>query len=391
MASPTALWVAPAPLLTTIQHSLDINIGKAGSLVTLIPLVAGIFMFTGSLLIDRLSLKAAAIISMSILALGSGLSYFVTSYTDLFVTRTIVGIGVGLALPLAGALTMTWFPAREQPYINSLNSVFALVGMALVFLVAARLQSVVGRWQNVLAILGILPFFTALCWRVIGRTHPQAGPTNEMAKTVHSGRESGLAMAARRPEVWLLTIALTCQMWVFNTFTTFLPTFLETVRGVSQAHAGSLTSLVPLTGLAGTLICGVGTGILGRRKPFLWPPMAMELCAALAIMNFPIGPPLYVAIAIFGFGASSLNPPLMTVVMDLKNSSPALTGGAVALIFGVSFCTSFFVSPIFGKLAQTWGVSMTMTAFSLPLLVSVAALSIIRETGPAVGKSASIG
>jgi MFS family permease len=182
--------------------------------------------------------------------------------------------------------------------------------------------------------------------------------------------------------VRLLAIAMVGQMWTFNTFSTFLPSFLETSRGLTRIQAGGLSSLIPLAGVAGALICGVATGMLGRRKLFLWPLMVASLAAALVIVNLPVGLPVYIAIALLGFTSAGLSPTLMTVVMELKGATAASTAAAFALIFGVSFFISFFVSPAFGALVPIWGIRLSMTAFSLPLFITIIALTLIPETGP---------
>ena len=380
--SNTALWVSPAPLLTAIQQGLSVDIGKAGTLVTLITLISGIFMFSGSMVIDRLGPRMAAVIAMSLLAIGAGLAYFATSYVEILGTRVLVGIGVGLVTPLPGALTMAWFPAREQPYINSFATVLGYIGMSLAFGGAASLLVALGNWQNVLAAFAIIPMLGVVGWLTLGRNPPLTATAGELSAGGAVNPESGLSMAARRPEVWLLTATMLGQMWAFNTFSTFLPTFLEIARGLSRADAGGLSSLLPLSGLAGALICGLGTGIVGLRKPFLWPLVVAELIAALTIVNFPVGPLVYVAIAVFGFAQSGVNVPLMTVVMDLKGATPQMIGGAFALLFGIGFTVSFFVSPLFGALVPMWGMPMTMTVFSLPILIAITALIILPETGP---------
>jgi len=120
--SQTIVWLSPAPLLTTIVQDLKINFGQAGMLLTVIPLLSGIFMFAGSFVIDKLGVKRAMIVAMFVMGIGGILSFFAKSYAIILIARIIVGVGCGLVPPVIGALIMSWFPPKEQPYINTINS-----------------------------------------------------------------------------------------------------------------------------------------------------------------------------------------------------------------------------------------------------------------------------
>ena len=374
-------WLAPAALLTVIRESLRIDIGKAGTLITLITLISGFFMFSGSLLIDRLGLRAVAIVAMTCISIGSGLSFFVASYWQILVLRIIVGMGAGLSTLLPAALTVAWFPAREQPYINSFCTVLGFIAMAAAFGIPGPLLALLGNWGEVLSVLAGTAVLALAAWIVIGR-NPPVPPADAASRAAHQRVESGIVRASRRPEVWLLTGTMIGQMWAFNTFSTYLPTFLETVGGLSRVKSGQISSLLPIAGVAGAMICGMGTGMMGRRKPFMWPLMVLALGASLTIATFPVGPVVYLAIAAFGFATAGLSPPLMTTVMDLRGATAEFIGGAFAIIYGVSFISSFFVSPAFGALVPILGARSTMTLFSLPLILSIVLPALLSETGP---------
>jgi predicted MFS family arabinose efflux permease len=276
---------------------------------------------------------------------------------------------------------MAWFPAREQPYINSFYNVFSFIAMAAAFGAPGALLALTHNWGAVLSCLACTAVAALIAWLILGRNPPVNSHQQAVIGAEHR-IESGILLASRRKEVWLLTGAMIGQMWAFNTFSTYLPAFLETERGLSRVEAGGMSSILPLAGMAGALICGIGAGLLGRRKPFLWPLMVLALGAGLVIVNGGTGPAVYTAIAAFGFATAGLSPPLMTVVMDLRGATTEFIGGAFALIYGVSFTVSFFVSPAFGALAPIWGSRSTMAAFSLPLILSIVTLVMLPETGP---------
>lgn len=377
------IWLSPAALITEIQSDLRIDIGAAGILLTIIPLLNGIFIFGGSLVIDKLGMKWASVLAMALLACGGGLSYFADSYTAILCARMLVGVGAGLTAPTTGALTMAWFPAREQPFINSLVAVLAYIGMTLAFISAVPLSSALGSWQYALTAMALVPFITGIAWVLFGRAAPQSSaPAHiSMSEEIHAV-ETGLFQAAKRREIWLLTIAATGQTWAFSTLTTFLPSWFETTYHLDKAAAGNLTSILPIAGILGGLCCGFASAAVGLRKPFMWPLMAVMLITIIVVASTAPGPLVYICVGLFGFASSGWVAPALTVPMELKGSSPQFVGGSMALMFGIAFITSFFVSPLFGLLVPLIGMKMTLIIFSLPLLFSTGALLVLPETGP---------
>ncbi len=72
-------------------------------------------------------------------------------------------------------------------------------------------------------------------------------------------------------DLLLIACGLFGGMWVFQLYTSFLPTYFSQYRGLGLAEASSLTSVLPLTGIFAAVAGGLGTGMSGLRKPFLWP------------------------------------------------------------------------------------------------------------------------
>jgi sugar phosphate permease len=277
---------------------------------------------------------------------------------------------------------MAWFPAREQPFVNSLVAVLGYFGMTLAFVTAVPLFNLLGSWQHALAAMALVPLITAIAWVVVGRDVPRAAvPAAAVAGTSHRG-EGGIAQAAGRREIWLLTLAAAGQVWAFNTLTTFLPSWFETVHHLDNATAGNLTSILPIAGIAGGLICGIASGALGLRKPFLWPLMIVMLVSIVIIANTAPGPLVYLCVGLCGFASSGWVAPALTIPMELKGATPQFVGGSMALIFGIAFIVSFFVSPLFGAAVPRLGMKTALILFSLPLILSTAALLWLPETGP---------
>lgn len=383
----TFTWLAPAPLLGKIIAGLDISVGKAGSLLTVITLVTGIFAFAGSYFVDKLGAKLAMFFGLLMFGLGGCLSYFATDYLTIFGFRFLVGLGFGIALPIAGVIVASWFAPREQQYMNAIIVIVSYVGMALAYTITLPIYDLVGSWQKTLSCIGAYVVVVAFVWMVLAKNKPipelldkpDGDPVDPLAVVVK--KASGLKQAAKRKEVWLLTLMLLGVMWTFNTFTTFLAMFFEQSRGMDMAVASGITGALPIAGVIGGVLCGVATGKLGLRKPFTWPLFILMFVGAVGSVYVESGPLLYLSVGLLGFGAAGFSPIFFQVPMELEGATPEMVGGALAIIIGVSYILSYFSPLAFGLLVEGLGFATTLLLFAGSMALSTVAGLMIAETG----------
>lgn len=360
--------LAPAPLLTHIIDDLHISPGQAGYLLTVLSLLTGIFGFAGSFFIDKLGLRVATILGLMIFGLGGILSFWAHSFPAILVDRLIVGIGYGILSPIYGVWIMTWFPSKEQPYVNSVVASLSYIGYFLAYIIVVPVLIVVGTWQNTLGIFGIVAIIVALLWAVLGRTKTDEAPvpgaeTVEETNHLPAKSESGLKLAAKRKEVWLIAAMMAGTSWAGITFLTYLPMYFEKIRGFNVATASAMTGVLPMAAILGGVLCGLAMGALGWRKPFTWPLFLLIMLGYIGAVLIPDGPFLYLVIGLIGFldggwGAASLQ-----IVMDLKEITENELGGALAIIIGLAYILAYFVPMLFGILEPKLGMATTMVTF----------------------------
>jgi len=383
----TFTWLAPAPLLAAIIPELRINLGQAGSLLTVITLAVGIFAFWGSLFVDKFGAKLTMIASLVIVGLGGLLSLLADRYSMIYIARFVVGLGFGISIPIGAMVVTAWFPSKEQPYINSILSIVCYVGMSLAYLLTLPILKAVGTWQNTLASFGAYVIVVALLWGVFAKTRtakelPDAARRSAEINVKLNKKGSGLAQAGKRREVLLLAVMMIGVMWTFNTFTTYLPLYFQQVHGLEATMASAATGILPLAGIFGGVACGFGTGMLGLRKPFTWPLFLLMMLGVVLSIFIPFGPFLYLGVGLIGFGAAGFCPIVLQVPMELENITPELVGGASAIIIGSSYIVSYFSPMAFGLLAPKLGAAKALFILGCSMAISIVAGLMIRETGP---------
>ena len=114
------LWFAPSPVLTVIMADLQMDLVWGGLLVSIVCLgISGMSLLSAPL-VSRVDAKYIFLAGLLLMSLGQIASLAIASSFSAIMTRVLVGLGMGLCLPIYGTLTMLNFPAEERPLLNTI-------------------------------------------------------------------------------------------------------------------------------------------------------------------------------------------------------------------------------------------------------------------------------
>lgn len=305
-------------------------------------------------------------------------------------TRLVMGVGYAMMQAIPGVLIMQWFKDSEKPYINTINSSLTYVGMTIAFSATLPLAYKLGTWQKAVSFYGVVVIALCILWTIFGREN-KALSTNASEEQASEGKpekkESALKTAMKKKEVWFLAFALFGGMWEFQYFTTFLPTYYQTFKGLDAVTASNITGIITFAGIAGGVVCGLIMGVIGRRKIFTWPMHTIILFGLLGSITFEPGFLLYLSVGAVGFCAAGWTPALLTIPMELKGMTPIMLGGAYSLIFGLGNAAAF-ISPVLGGwLTNFISLRTTLFIFAFSQLLSIVLTFMLPETGPKAKKA----
>ncbi|MBV8055187.1 MAG: MFS transporter [Deltaproteobacteria bacterium] len=371
-------WLAPAPILAPIVASLHIGMGQFGLIISIISLCIGIFSFLGGVLIERFGALRTLLLGIWLLALGEVASGFTAGYGALILCRVVEGVGYGLMIGPPAALVMEWFNEGEWPYINTINSMIAFLGLFALFAITPRVFHALGSsWQKTLTWYGISAIVAAILWTAFGRQRrsaaigePQTHPASNFSEVL------------RMRGVILMSISLFGGLWVFQIYTSFLPEFFREYRGLGLEEASTLTGLLPLSGIFAAGLGGLGSGMAGLRKPFLWPLAILSLIGYLTVILLTQTAGISAGLVLVGIGASGGLAATGTLMMELPGMTPAKLGLAFATIWAVGY-TGGFISPILGgQLVPLMGLRNVLLLAAAFQMLPVISMYMLPETGP---------
>jgi EmrB/QacA subfamily drug resistance transporter len=117
--------------LPHLQHDLDATFSQLQWMVDSYTLVFACLLLTAGSLGDRFGRKGALQLGMAVFGLGSLLSAFATSPSQLIATRALMGVGGAFIMPSTLSLITNVFPPEERGRAISYWAAIAGVGVAL--------------------------------------------------------------------------------------------------------------------------------------------------------------------------------------------------------------------------------------------------------------------
>ena len=365
-------------MLPLIIKDLDMTLGQASWLGAATWEVSALLSIPIAFRLSRYSPKALITISClgeAPLLLAQGLA---PNYWVLLVCR-IAYMAIGLARFAARpTLIQQWFPKEKVPLVNAVLTVgMGLAGGTVVFFMGDIMGALNG-WRNTFYLFSAITAMLLVVWMILGRENPASGVKEQPQEP------GALKAILSNKTLWLLGIGVTGDMLCFGAMETLWPTYATEKGFISLEQASFCEGLSYYGFTAGSILGGLITMKLGRRKPVLWVSgllLPMVTMGVLFSHSFPV-----LALLWFLWGLAELYyPVIMTIPYELPGIKPQGVVLATAFVVTVFTAGSGLGPLLAGHAANAIGLekALLVTCF-FPLLLFVAGLLIV-ETGPRAG------
>ena len=369
-----------SPLVTVISRDTGIELSLVGYLATAFMLSVGVSVMGATFILEKLGVRRSMILAMTLSAVGGIAMLWAEGLAAMLVCRIVAGIGLGIVGTGFSAVTVAWFPQRERPGFVTVYTLSSSLVSAACFAVAIPLLTLLNNsWRMEFALLGFAAAVMALFWVVLGRDAPKT--TAVQIPPRRAGR-GGLLEALKRRDVRMITYASATAAIAENVLITYLPSFLETVRGYDADTASLYAGLVATVGIGGTVVGGAVSSALGRRRPVFILGAAGAAVSLALLLVAEATPLLLLGIAVFGFMYRYKLPALQTAMTELPGVTPAIAAGGYGLMFGIGYVLGIFTPRVMSAVTQAFGMEAAMLLFAGLMAVSALISCGIRETGP---------
>jgi predicted MFS family arabinose efflux permease len=351
-------------------------------------------------LMERFGVRQIVAGAMGLIALGTGLTVFMTASWQLTVLwGVVVGLGTGsTALVLGALIANRWFANRRGLVLGILGTAFATGQLVFLPLISSTISN--SGWRTASLGIALLAALTIplvllvirdrpsdLGLRPYGATGPittQEEAQNSTGSAWHAAQTAltVLRQASRTSTFWLLAGTFFICGWTTNGFisTHFVPATHD--HGMGATTAAGLLAIVGVFDIIGT----IGSGWLTDRfNPRIllcvyYGFRGVALLALPVILGPDVEPPLVIVMILFGLDWVATVPPTVT----LCRQAYGIDKGAVVFgwVFAAHMVGAAAAAAVSGAMRASAGdyVSAWWLAGGLALAAAVAVLMIPRRT-----------
>jgi len=322
--------VAIGPLLPSIRTDLGLTHAVGGLLGTIPVLCMGLFALPAGRLARGVGSRAAVALAVASIGAFGIVRAVVPGAAAVIVMTLPVAVGMGLGNALMPAAVKERFAGRPG-FATGLYATGINLGSAVSAALAVPLSDLLWGWRAALLVFSAVTLGLAAAWLWTGRGEPAHARTP--APPHHLPWDSPLA--------WRLALVFALNATTFYGINAWLPaTYVE--RGWSQSTAGDLVGVLNAVSVPAGLVMAVVADRIPRRV-YLVAGAVVYGGAIVGVELVPGGGWGWLWASLFGFGAGTLFPLVMTLPLDVADDAPsvaAFTG--VMLGAGYSFAA---VSP----------------------------------------------
>jgi nitrate/nitrite transporter NarK len=376
--------------LLDISAEFSLSAAQAGLLGSITALVGGLVLPFAGVIGDRWGIKRIILVGIAASIVGQLLFAWAPDYTLLMLGRAISGIGVGLLFVGPYTMAVNWFE-RERRSGIALGVMFTSDGIGTAFaLYAFALVLVAVGWRAGSAIGGGLLVLVFLVAAVFLKDAPAPEPSTDAVESEGSGRSTVSWLFSRNV---LMAAAFFIGEWgIFAVVAVWMPTILIEGAGWDPTLAGLFSSLYVLIGMITSIVFGLVSDRLGRRKALIVAAgLAMTVFLAALTLSLATGNYVLVAICLplVGLGVYTGMPLALALAAE---SVPARMVGAVnGFVLGIGFIVGGFVYPyLLGVVKDATGdyvvgfVAMVVATLALNVVCALFATDVRRVREPAL-------
>lgn len=341
---------------------------------TIVSVFVTIFVLVSGAVVKQIGQKQTAVLGLAIAAVAAIIPAFVNNFTIILISRAVLGIGQGLANPLAISLIGVFFYGDTRANLMGWRSAIAGIGTAIMTFIAGQLLRFgwhVSYWVYLLFIPTLILFIFFVPDPV------KSGALERQEKE----QEKELAAAAKAGNhvqkdsiglIIMLTLLTFFTLVATMVFSVKLPTFFVQSHVGSATDASNVWSVVNVATVIGGFLFGPCYKLF---KKWVLPfgLLAGGICICI-IANLHSLAAIYVVAIINGVASSLVIPYIFNRISEVSSAKKAPFFTSIAL---VGSNLGSFISPIAGKMLGAQAHTAIFNAGIINVVLAVASIIVI--------------
>lgn len=343
-------------LFPEFRDTFDLSLGTVGLVALAYTGMASVSQPIFGMVADRFGTRLTGVAQVWTSVLFAILG-FVPSFPLLLLFAGLAGLGSGWFHPFGALNASAVIQERKRNTAMSMYIAGGTIGVALGPLIGAALVSLFG-----LRGLGfmVIPGTVIGSWLLLAmRDVAVKGRGATVSESTMARRAVPFAVLAVVVGVMMLRQIPTIGV------ESFIPSWYKDM-GYSASFYSALATTLVLATAVGALGVGTLADRYGRRAVMLG-TMILTVPAVWAFTEFP-GKWAFVSGACIGFLAASTSPILLVMAQQLMRGR---AGAASGLILGLGFISGAIATPVFGSIADAWGMTTALRILLGVVVVSI--------------------
>ncbi|MDA3647130.1 MFS transporter [Saccharopolyspora indica] len=262
----------PVGVLTPMAGGLGITPGMAGYSLTITGLVAAISAPIVPRVLGSLDRRAVLAVAMVLLAAGNALTVLAQDFAVLVVSRTVLGIGMGVVWSLAAVIA----PRLVTPRHAALAVSLAVSGVAAASVIGVPLGTIIGDAFGWRSAFGALTASALLLAGVLLLALPKLPKPAASATTSTAGQP-----LLRTPAVVVGLVVVVFLVTAHFAAYTYIRPVLEDSTGISAASIAAVLLAYGVFGLIGNFAAGALAAKRSRGTVLL---LALGILLAITVL-----------------------------------------------------------------------------------------------------------
>ncbi|WP_433571664.1 MFS transporter [Streptomyces sp. CA-251247] len=369
----------PGLLIDPLHEEFDWSRGTIGFAVSVNLALYGLTAPFAAALMDRFGIRRVVAVALTVIAVGSGLTVFMTTSWQLILFwGVLVGLGSGsMALAFAATVTNRWFVKRRGLVTGILTAAGASGQLVFLPLLSWLVEHHGWRPASItvaLAALAVVPFV----WLLL-RDHPADVGTSAYGAEGFTPKPEPVPGAARRAVTVLFKAARTGPFWLLaGTFaicgastnglvkTHFVPAAHD--HGMPITAAASLLAVIGVFDVVGTIASGWFTDRFEARRllAVYYALRGVSLLFLPMLLAPSVQPPMLFFIVFYGLDWVATVPPTIALCREHYGEDSAIVFGWVLASHQVGAAVVAFAGgvarDVFGSYDVVWYASGALCA-----------------------------
>ena len=353
--------------LPEIRQSFSLSEVAAGSLFSIMMIVAALTSAGAGRLADRIGPKKVLIAGLTLLGVGfagAGMSEHRIVFAFFL---ALTGVGYGFTPPSLYLIMSELLPQRRG-LGASLISVAYGIGGAIGALLSSRVAALFG-WRSAFLAVGIIAATDMLVQLVFIRERHRP----------HGAKRSGSFKAALSVSLLLLAVVEFIGGSVFWSCAAWTPTAMRSAKSLTIQQTGWIMSVLSIANMVGSFCLGSLSDKLGRR--FVIITSAFPAAFASFAVFYWLNSVAAIAAGIFLFGVLKASVPALIIALAQETAPAGSAGTAAGVIMSLHYTSGVLAPLIAAKLISGTGdILLTMILVSsVPLVVYGSLVGVVGE------------